>query len=258
MPSPSIPDPLISRLSSASSVVAFTGAGVSAESGVPTFRSPGGLWKNFKAEELATPQAFESNPRRVWEWYLHRRALIGESQPNAGHYALAEWEKHIGRFSLVTQNVDGLHRRAGSTEVHELHGNILRSKCHTCGRPAGEIGPDAEGNLPYCPCGGPVRPDVVWFGETLPPDVWERAWNDARHTDVFLSVGTSSVVYPAAGLIEVARMGGAMLVEVNPEETEQSDVFDFVFRGPSGVVLPEISRRLGWTPNEDFARSDPG
>lgn len=257
MPPPSIPDPLIARLSSASSVVAFTGAGVSAESGVPTFRSPDGLWNNFRVEELATPQAFEANPRRVWEWYHHRRTLMGETQPNPGHYALAEWGEHVRKFSLITQNVDGLHHRAGSQGIHELHGNILRSKCHTCGKPAGEIGPDKEGKLPYCPCGGPIRPDVVWFGETLPAKVWERAWNDARSADVFLSVGTSSVVYPAAGLIEVAKLAGATLVEVNPEETEQSDLFDFVLRGPSGIVLPEISRILGWATRGDKARPAP-
>ncbi|HUU44455.1 MAG TPA: NAD-dependent deacylase [Acidobacteriota bacterium] len=245
MPVPSIPEAAIAALSSAEAVAAFTGAGISAESGVPTFRGERGLWRTYRPEELATPQAFEADPRTVWEWYTFRRDLMAKSNPNPGHYALARWERHFPHFSLVTQNVDGLHHRAGSQVVYELHGNICRSRCHWCRKPAGDLGVGPDGELPHCACGGPIRPDVVWFGETLPARTVDDAWKDVRQTDVFVSVGTSSIVYPAAGLIEIARSAGAFMIEVNPEETELSGLFDVCLRGPSGIILPEVSRRLG-------------
>jgi NAD-dependent deacetylase len=244
-----IPDRLAEVLATAGRVVVLTGAGVSAESGVPTFRGPGGLWRNFRPEELATPEAFARDPETVWEWYSYRRELVRQTNPNPAHHALAQWQTHFRHFTLVTQNVDGLHRRAGSTQVLELHGNIFRSRCHDCRAladdAAGEVGPDADGRLPRCVCGGPIRPDVVWFGELLPSGALEQAGDAAATAEVLFSVGTSGVVYPAAGLVHMARTAGAFLVEINPEGTELSDIFDVVLRGPAGAILPAISQRLG-------------
>ena len=239
-----ISDRLQALLRPSTRVAVLTGAGVSAESGVPTFRSPGGLWEKFKPEELATFDAFTANPRLVWEWYSYRRELMHTVEPNPGHYALAEWEKFFADFVLVTQNVDGLHRRAGSTAVYELHGNIQKNKCAGCGRP-GEVPErfDPE-NLPRCACGGLLRPDVVWFGELLPAKVLEQAWAGAERCELFFSVGTSSLVQPAASLPLLARRHGAYVVEVNPEPTAMSDLFDEVLRGPSGVVLPQLTERF--------------
>ena len=222
-------------------VTVLTGAGVSAESGVPTFRSPDGLWAKFKPEELATFDAFHRNPQLVWEWYTYRRRLMGEVLPNPGHRALAEWEKYFVDFALVTQNVDGLHRQAGSVQVYELHGNIQKNKCVDCGKP-GEV-PDVfdPENLPCCECGGMLRPDVVWFGELLPESVIEKAWTKTEACELFFSIGTSSVVQPAASLPLVAQRQGAYMVEINPEETPLSGVADEVFRGLSGDVLPRIT-----------------
>jgi NAD-dependent deacetylase len=253
-----IPTELIERLLSARAVVVLTGAGISAESGVPTFRGQGGLWRSFRPEQLATPEAFARDPRTVWEWYRWRRELICAAHPNRGHLALAQWEKHFPDFALVTQNVDGLHRRAGSTRVFELHGNIFRSRCVKCGQTldetrsvtppvsddSGRSSPEPQ-ELPRCHCGGRVRPDVVWFGELLPATVLQEAGEAAAYAEVLFSVGTSGIVYPAAGLVEVARRAGAFTVEVNPEATEQSDMFDVTLRGASGEVLPAISARLG-------------
>jgi NAD-dependent deacetylase len=229
----------------AKSVVVLTGAGVSAESGIPTFRGQSGLWRQFRPEDLATPAAFEQNPKLVWEWYVWRRTLVSQAKPNAGHVALATLESAFPDFTLVTQNVDGLHQRAGSRNVIEIHGNILRSRCHECGAPAGDAALDADGQLPACSCGGMVRPDVVWFGELLPAQALKRAWEAAAHAGVFFSVGTSSAVQPAAGLADMAKRAGAYLVEVNPETTEKSDLFDEVLRAPAGRVLPDLCENLG-------------
>ncbi len=181
-----------------------------------------------------------ANPGLVWEWYNYRRELMSQVEPNPGHRALAEWEEYFEGFALITQNVDGLHRKAGSTKIYELHGNIQKNKCATCGEP-GEV-PDefAPDNLPRCACGGLLRPDVVWFGELLPAEVLEEAWARTEACDLFFSVGTSSVVQPAASLPLVARRKGAYTVEINPEETPVT--FDEVLRGPSGVVLPQITQ----------------
>ena len=230
----------IDRLREARSVVAFTGAGVSAESGVPTFRGTDGIWKKFKPEELASMEAFVRNPALVWEWYSHRKKIIAEIAPNAGHYALARMEQMIPRFAVITQNIDNLHRRAGSRTVHELHGNIERSYCMRCGTPStGEAVPGA--GTPKCTqCGGLVRPDVVWFGELLPDDVWEASVRACAAADVFLSVGTSAVVYPAASLPLMAKEQGAFVVEINPEPTPLTSRADLFLQGPSGVILPEL------------------
>lgn len=238
-------DALLLRMRAAQSIFVLTGAGVSAESGIPTFRGQGGLWRDYRPEDLATPEAFERNPRLVWDWYMWRRRLISQALPNPGHTALAALGTRFKEFTLVTQNVDGLHRLAGSRDVIEIHGNITRSRCHSCGAPAGSEAPHVHGQVPSCGCGGLIRPDVVWFGELLPQQALQRAGNAAEHTDVFLSVGTSSAVQPAAGLADMAKGAGAYLVEVNPENTAMSGLFDEVLRGPSGTVLPALCRELG-------------
>lgn len=238
---------LIAALRSARRVVALTGAGVSAESGVPTFRdAQTGLWANFKPEELATPEAFRRNPKLVWEWYAWRRERIHAVQPNPGHCALAELERRIPEFTLITQNVDGLHQRAGNTRVIELHGNITRVKCFREGTLISEWRDDGE-VPPRCPrCGDYLRPDVVWFNESLPAGAFETAETAARECDVFLSIGTSSVVYPAAMLPEVALNSRATVIEINPDETPLTNLATFSLRGPSGVILPDLLRACGW------------
>lgn len=190
-------------------VVVFTGAGVSAESGIPTFRGPGGLWRNFRAEDLATPHAFARDPALVWEWYEWRRGLVRAAQPNAAHRAIAR----LTRAVVVTQNVDALHARAGSPDIIELHGNIFRVQCtreHTKREAF-----DAFAEMPpHCQCGALLRPDVVWFGEPLPADAWERATEVISEADLLLVIGTSRVVYPAAGLVDLCS---GLVVEINPE-----------------------------------------
>jgi NAD-dependent deacetylase len=231
----------------AQSVAVLTGAGISTESGVPTFRGQGGLWRNFRPEELATPEAFERDPRLVWEWYDWRRGCIHKAQPNAGHHALAELERrktHDGlkpdAFALITQNVDGLHDRAGSRRKFKLHGDIWVTRCLGCGaEERNEQVPFAE-LPPRCRCGSLLRPGVVWFGEALPAAEWEQAFAAAARSGVFMVVGTSGVVYPAAGLVEVARRGGAAIVVINPEATALGSAATWVLRGASGEILPRL------------------
>ena len=232
------------RLARAGEVVAFTGAGVSAESGVPTFRGPGGIWGKFKPEELASMDAFLRNPALVWEWYAHRRTIMGSVRPNPGHEALARMERLFPRFAVVTQNIDNLHRRAGSRTVYELHGNIERSYCMRCGRTAAEGDLPRPGMAPRCACGGLIRPDVVWFGEMLPEDAWEASAGAAARADVFFSIGTSAEVYPAASLPYLARRSGAYLVEINPEPTPLTGTADEFLQGPSGGILPVLAGRV--------------
>jgi NAD-dependent deacetylase len=245
MPSADAISDLVGCLKKAKSVVVMTGAGASAESGIPTFRGQGGFWREHKPEDLATADAFERNPKFVWEWYMWRRGLVREAQPNNGHHALAAMEREFEVFTLVTQNVDGLHQRAGSQRVIELHGNILRSRCHACGEAAGDQSLDPGGQLTLCECGGLIRPDVVWFGELLQDRALQQAWDAAKGADVYFSVGTSSLVQPAAGLADLAKRYGAFLVEINSEPTEMSDRFDAVLRGPSGEILPMLCKELG-------------
>ena len=235
-----VPPELVAELRSARYVMALTGSGISAESGVPTFRdAQTGLWARYDPTELATPEAFERDPGLVWEWYSWRRELVRGAEPNVGHRALAELEQSIPRFSLVTQNVDGLHQRAGSRAVIELHGSIERTKCSAEGTIVEEYDPD--GKPPLCPhCGAFLRPDVVWFGEMLPQGVMRSATRAARDCDVLLSVGTSILVYPAAGLPHEALGAGATLVEVNPAETPISGMASFVLRGPASEALPSL------------------
>jgi NAD-dependent deacetylase len=222
-------------------IVAFTGAGVSAESNVPTFRGAGGLWRNYSPERLATPQAFLSDPRLVWEWYDWRRGLIHAAQPNPGHLALSEMQRRApGRFTLVTQNTDGLHERAGSQDVVKLHGDIWLLQCTRCGREERNEQVPMNPLPPLCRCGGIQRPGVVWFGEMLPDDQWERARRAARTAEVFMAIGTSAVVHPAAGLVLVARQSGARVVIVNPDPTPADELAEWILRGPAGEILPRL------------------
>ena len=237
---PDLPPGLIDALRSAGNTVVLTGSGVSAESGVPTFReAKTGFWARFDPQELATPEAFERDPKLVWEWYKWRRRLVAEASPNPGHLAIAKMECLFFSLTLITQNVDGLHQRAGSREVIELHGNVLRIKCSVEGAVVEDY--DEGETPPCCPsCGAPLRPDVVWFGEMLPYDALEAASEATSRSDLFLSVGTSSLVYPAAALPFEALESGATLVEINPEETPLTPHADYCVRGPAGEALPQL------------------
>ena len=236
---------LLGALRSAKSVAAFTGAGVSSESGVPTFRGDDGIWKKFNPDELANFDAFIRNPEIVGEWYNHRRRVVASVQPNSGHYALVELERRYPSFAVITQNIDNLHRRAGSTTVYELHGNIERNYCIACRTPFTNEEVLSVQGAPRCTrCGGLVRPDVVWFGELLPADEWDAAERAARRADVFLSIGTSSLVYPAASLPLVAKRAGAFLVEINPETTPLTAHADEFLMGKSGEILPKLIEAL--------------
>src|ERR1022692_4489086 len=236
-----IPDQLTELLTTAQRVTVLTGAGVSAESGVPTFRdAQTGLWSKFKPEELATPRAFRRNPRLVWEWYAWRRTLVAAARPNPAHLALVEMEKLLPQFHLITQNVDGLHQRAGSRNVIELHGNITRTKCFNEDKVVSSW-PETGDIPPKCPnCGGLLRPDVVWFEEAMPEEETSRAFARSAGCEIFLSVGTSTVVHPAATLPFHALENGAMVVEINPDATPLTEKADYVLTGAAGVVLPEL------------------
>ncbi|HEX9657134.1 MAG TPA: NAD-dependent deacylase [Bacteroidota bacterium] len=240
-----ISERLRKRLAGAECVVAFTGAGISAESGVPTFRSNDGIWKKFKPEELASVNGFMRNPELVWHWYNERRKVIRSVQPNGGHRALAALEQSVPFVTVVTQNIDNLHQRAGSTRVFELHGNIERNYCMTCGTPLTDVESHLIDGIPHCQverngkvCSGLIRPDVVWFGEILPEDEWNGAVASMESADVVLSIGTSGVVFPAASLPHLAKKHGAFLVEVNPEPTPLTEFADEFLNGPAGTVLP--------------------
>jgi NAD-dependent deacetylase len=222
------------------SVAVLTGAGISAESGVPTFRGPGGLWRSHRPEDLATPRAFQRDPNLVWEWYDWRRGLIGACQPNAAHHTLAQMESHWDDFVLVTQNVDGLHRLAGSQAVVELHGNLWRMRCtRGCRRTWEDRSVPLREIPPRCPgCGALARPDVVWFGESLPEEALLAALTAARRCQLMLVVGTSALVQPAASLPLAAMRSGAYVVEINPQPTPLSDVVNESIREPAAVALP--------------------
>jgi NAD-dependent deacetylase len=229
----------------ASKWAALTGAGVSQESGLRTFRdAQTGLWAQYKPEDLASPEAFRRDPKLIWDWYAWRREAVKAVRPNPGHYALAEMAKHIPEFTLITQNVDGLHRMAGSQNVLELHGNIQRVRCSECYTFTESWGDDTE-TVPRClVCGGLLRPDVVWFGEALPRDQLEAAVEAARTCGVFFSIGTSGVVQPAASLAHAARNRGTVLVEINAEPTPLTPKVDYAFQGKSGEILPELVKAV--------------
>jgi NAD-dependent deacetylase len=236
-----IPQELIQRMISAGSVAILTGPGVSAESGVPTFRdAQTGLWAKFRPEDLATPTAFRKNPKLVWEWYAWRRTLVASAKPNAAHHALVAMESMFSSFTLITQNVDGLHQMAGSRNVIELHGNISKTKCFEENRPVANWN-DSSDVPPKCPnCGGLLRPAVVWFEEALPEVELQMAVSTSARCDLFLSLGTSTLVYPAASLPFRALENGATVVEINPQSTPFTSKASFALQGPAGVVLPEL------------------
>ena len=234
----------LSLLKRAQRIMVSTGAGVSTESGIPTFRGLGGLWEDFKPEELATPEAFQRDPEKVWKWYDWRRQMISKVEPNGGHKALVELQSLFPRFFLFTQNVDGLHQRAGSRDVHELHGNIWRAQCikektrfELLQTPLNEI-------PPHCACGSLIRPDVVWFGEPLPANILRTARNVAASCDFFFLIGSSATVEPAASLAWIARENGGIVVEMNEEATAVTEIANEVFLGKAGVILPELMKAL--------------
>ncbi|MDH3621322.1 MAG: NAD-dependent deacylase [Gammaproteobacteria bacterium] len=238
-----IPDALIAALRDARHVCVLTGAGVSAESGVPTFReAQDGLWSKYRAEALATPEAFLADPVLIWRWYRWRRDLVAEAQPNPGHVAIAQLTDLVPRLTLVTQNVDNLHQRSGSKAVIEFHGNIFEDRCFADG--SLQAGDDAS-SVPVCgECGSNLRPGVVWFGEAIPEHALNESCAAATDCDVFLSIGTSSLVYPAAGLADLAKRNGAIVAEINPNPTMNVASFDFSLAGNSGVILPELVNSL--------------
>jgi NAD-dependent deacetylase len=245
------PESLIDSLRDARRVVIFTGAGVSQESGIPTFRDrQTGLWANFDAAELATPEAFDRDAAFVWGWYEWRRGAVRRAEPNAAHRAIAQLAACVPELTLVTQNVDDLHERAGSPAVLHLHGRIARPYCESCRRPyafADAATPEGEGRRiepPRCAaCRARIRPGVVWFGESLPVEEWRAAQTAARRADLFFCVGTSALVQPAASLTDLAVAAGAATVQVNPNPTGIEARVTFALRGPAGSVLPALLER---------------
>jgi len=230
----------INKLKYAKKLLFFTGAGISAESGISTFRGIDGIWNRMKPEELASIDGFMKNPDLVWQWYQHRRQIVHDSKPNAGHHSIAELENYYD-VTVVTQNVDNLHRRAGSSKVFELHGNIERNYCIDCNIPFSETELNVESGNPKCKnCGGRIRPDVVWFGEMLPQDQFSGGQSAAESSDICFVVGTSGLVYPAAYIPIEAKQAGAFLVEINIDYTEMSQFADESFIGKSAAILTEL------------------
>lgn len=245
-----VTDDLITTFDSALSVAVLTGAGISAESGVPTFRGGGGsqvwTWRGRPVTELSSAELIATDPALVWEWFDYRRGLLKEIIPNAGHYALAQWEQRFLDFTLVTQNIDDLHRAAGSLNILELHGNIWRARCLRCASTfEARESPLEENPLLCLACNGPARPDVVLFGEMLPENVFERAEAAAARADLFFVIGTSAVVYPAASLPLLAKEAGARVIEINPEQTDISVFVDVTVLGRAGDILPQFIRERG-------------
>ncbi len=242
-------------LARARSLFVLTGAGISAESKIPTFRGKDGLWKNYSATELATPEAFAKDPQLVWDWYRWRQEIIRNASPNPGHYALVELEKKFDDFMILTQNVDNLHQRAGSRKILELHGNIFKTRCLSCNKITdpqfssplmGEEKGEGEkiSDMLQCQCGGLLRPDVVWFGEPIPQDIWQTSMEFLSTADAALICGTSGVVWPAAAIPQIAKNNNAKIIEINLEPTPISSLVDTSIIGKSGEVLPAIVERL--------------
>ncbi|MEL7187770.1 MAG: NAD-dependent deacylase [Pseudomonadota bacterium] len=251
--SPDIPGALLAALRDARHVCVLTGAGVSAESGVPTFRdAQDGLWAKYNPQDLATPDAFLADPALIWRWYRWRRQVVRDVAPNPGHVALADLQTLLPRLTLVTQNVDNLHRRAGSENVIEFHGNLFEDRCFNEGTL--KVADDSD-ETPACPdCGGHLRPGVVWFGEAIPEAALNASCDAAADCDVFLSIGTSSLVYPAAGLADLAKQNGALVAEINPQPTDHAENYDFAIAGNSGTVLPELVNSLASSKRESGNR----
>ena len=236
------------RIHQARAIVVLTGAGISADSGVPTFRGPEGLWKNFRPEELASPDAFARDPKLVWEWYNWRRELLATKKPNPAHEALVKMEKCFPNFWIITQNVDGLHAAAGSQHLSEIHGNIWKVRCTECNR----ITVNHDVPLSFPPscvdCGGLLRPHIVWFGESLPTEELEQSYSALQRCEILLIIGTSGVVYPAASFAPVAKDHGAFVVEVNMEATPNSAVVDVSFQGRAKELVPLLVEEHSSTP----------
>jgi len=240
-----IPQQLIEILAKAKSVAILTGAGVSAESGIATFRDPDGLWSRFNPAELASASGFMSNPELVWQWYNYRRNIIYSAKPNPGHHAIAEMEDLYHDFTLITQNVDGLHQTAGSKKVYELHGSIIQNHCFDCNKPYDEEIDVSSKKLATCnSCGGKIRPSVVWFGEMLPEKTLRESERAAGNSDVFFSMGTSGEVFPAAGLPAMAKANNAITVDINPTPTQLSKAADYYLPYTTGEILPTLLDRL--------------
>lgn len=240
---------IIVRIRQVERLVVLTGAGISAESGIPTFRGENGIWNKLSPQELASFDAFYRNTAMVVEWYRQRRDIITNAQPNAGHYALVELAQMVTEFHLITQNIDGLHQRAGNQDVIELHGNIMENYCIRCGRQFDIqefdiILNSSFDHIPRCDCGGLIRPNVVWFGELLPTDAINRAVKAARQADLFLSVGTSAQVRPASDLPYLAHENGALLIEINPECTPLTAEADLFLQGLAGTILPQFNQEF--------------
>lgn len=231
------------RFHSNSRVVFFTGAGISAESGISTFRDIDGYWSKYDPTKLASPQGFSEDPDLVLKWYAERRKKIKKARPNHAHLAITDFQKLFPKSMVITQNVDGLHWQAGNAPVLELHGSIHREKCFECGKPGSEL-PATRGKRSFCSCGGLMRPDVVWFGESLAMSTLSDAFESTRQCDIFFTIGTSTLIYPAAQLPYEARNAGAYVIEVNQEETPFSEAADLSVRGKAGEILPKIFREF--------------
>jgi NAD-dependent deacetylase len=245
-----VTDELQKMFDRARSVAVLTGAGISAESGVPTFRGGGGSeiwsWRGRPVTELSSAELMATDPKLVWEWFDYRRGMLKDLRPNPGHLALADWERRFDNFSLITQNIDDLHGAAGSQNVLELHGNIWRARCLRCASTFEARDSPLEENPPRCfVCGGPARPDVVLFGELLPEGVFERAQESAMRADLFFVIGTSAVVYPAAALPITSKQSGARVIEVNPELTDISFLAEITLLGKAGEILPQFIKERG-------------
>ena len=237
--------PLIEVLQEVNHVAILTGAGISAESGIPTFRGEEGLWKKYRPEELATPTAFSRDPKLVWEWYDWRRGIIGQKEPNPGHKVIARWEETFPTVSLITQNIDGLHQKSGSKNIWELHGNIWKLRCTEEGTITENYETPLKEIPPLCPnCGALLRPHVVWFGESLSPTILQKSLQLSSECDVMFVIGTSAVVQPAASLPFEASEAGAKIVEINLDPTPLSLYADFSIMGKSGEILPLIDEEL--------------
>jgi len=235
---------VVERLAQAKSLLVITGAGISAESGIPTFRGADGLWKNYRAEELATLDAFERDPETVWQWYDWRRSIIGKAEPNPGHLAIKELEDMFESFLLITQNVDGLHSRSGIKNIVEIHGNLWRVRCTREGKVSMLMDIPLKSIPPKCDCGAVLRPDVVWFGESIPSYALDLSFNILEQCDTLIVVGTSGVVYPVASFPQTVKDNGGYVVEVNVEPTPISAIADASLYGNSGDVLPMVVKWL--------------